>query len=138
MWLFIYYFKFSLSRSFSRDVTRALAMEVKKQLDKGEYNGVLNLNEIMWSKKNSEDGTIVNSDTSTECTDNDDESDSDNFSESASQQMNSKWIPADPIEPNSFRATATYVDNNCFVYLHAVNQSKAFSSIFFIFSIYQN
>ncbi|XP_043464872.1 RING finger protein 17 [Leptopilina heterotoma] len=116
-------------KGFSRDVTRALALEVKKQLDKGEYNGGLNLSEIMWSKKNSEDGTLVNSDTSTECTDNDDQSDSDNFSESASQHMNSKWIPADPIETNSFRATATYVDHKCFVYLHAVNQNEVLKYI---------
>jgi hypothetical protein len=36
----------------------------------------------------------------------------------------SDWLPAVPFSQNTFLATPTYVDDNCFVYLHDTEKSK--------------
>jgi hypothetical protein len=34
------------------------------------------------------------------------------------------WIPALPVSKNEFIATPTYVDDDCFIYLHDTEKSK--------------
>jgi hypothetical protein len=34
------------------------------------------------------------------------------------------WLPAVPVSQNTFIATPTYVDDNCFIYLHNTEKSK--------------
>lgn len=34
------------------------------------------------------------------------------------------WLPAVPVSQNTFIATPTYVDDNCFIYLHETAKSK--------------
>lgn len=34
------------------------------------------------------------------------------------------WLPAVPVSQNTFLATPSYVDDNCFIYLHDTEKSK--------------
>jgi hypothetical protein len=34
------------------------------------------------------------------------------------------WLPAVPVSKNTFIATPTYVDDDCFIYLHDTKESK--------------
>lgn len=107
-------------------------MDVQKQLDKSEQNCENDFGEISWTKINSRENTLVNSDNSTY---NDDvESNSDSYSQSESQEKNLKWIPAAKIHKDAFRATATNVDTKCHIYLHPVEQSEI--SFFLLFSLF--
>jgi len=36
----------------------------------------------------------------------------------------SDWLPLEPVRQNKFLATPTYVDDDCFVYLHDTVKSK--------------
>jgi hypothetical protein len=36
----------------------------------------------------------------------------------------SDWLPPEPVRQNKFLATPTYVDDDCFVYLHDTEKSK--------------
>jgi hypothetical protein len=36
----------------------------------------------------------------------------------------SDWLPPEPIRQNKFLATPTYVDDDCFLYLHDSKKSK--------------
>jgi hypothetical protein len=36
----------------------------------------------------------------------------------------SDWLPPVPVTKNKFLATPTYVDDNCFIYLHDTEKSK--------------
>jgi hypothetical protein len=38
------------------------------------------------------------------------------------------WLPAVPISQNTFLATPTYVDDDCFIYLHDTEKSKFMKS----------
>jgi len=36
----------------------------------------------------------------------------------------SDWLPPEPVRQNKFLATPTYVDDDCFLYLHDTEKSK--------------
>ena len=36
----------------------------------------------------------------------------------------SDWLPPEPVRQNKFLATPTYVDDDCFIYLHGTEKSK--------------
>lgn len=36
----------------------------------------------------------------------------------------SDWLPPEPVRQNKFRATPTFVDDDCFLYLHDIEKSK--------------
>ena len=118
--------------SYFQNIKRTLAVEFKRQLNKSEET-INCSHDITWSTRDGFETTLVNSNTSSEHGSeysnltalSDDERNCDASSESVKLPSNTAaWIPPVPITDTSFIAIITYVDSDCFVYLHPKRDCK--------------
>lgn len=136
-------FWFNFYYSFHQNAQRILAVEFKRQLNKSEES-LDCTSEITWSVKEGHEDTIVESDISSNSAS---DSDSDTISQSVKTEDSTSsesvqlppnmaaWIPPVPIIEDSFIAIPTYIDHDCFVYLHPKKACK-FQHIYFWIILY--
>jgi hypothetical protein len=57
-------------------------------------------------------------------TDAEDETVAEQEEEESRSVARTDWLPAVPVSQNTFTATPTYVDDDCYIYLHDTEKSK--------------